>query len=84
MGITNANLYFAERTLRLNNAAGVQASLSTVWNGQSITILWNSVYGDIIQIWPENIVEQEDVGTLRFIITNYFKVHYKKPLTKKK
>lgn len=81
MGITDANLYFAERTLRLNNATGPQASFSTVWNGQSINILWHNMAGDIFQIWPGNIVEQEDVGTLRFIITNYLK---KNPLTKTK
>jgi hypothetical protein len=84
MGITNANLYFAERTLRLNNSAGPQSSFSTVWNGQSITILWNNMIGDIMQIWPENYVEQEDVGTLQFIITNFLNTYNINPLTKTK
>jgi len=79
MGITDADLYTAERTLRLNNAAGFQASFSTIWNGYSINILWNSISSDIMQIWPENFVAQEDMGTLRFIIENYFKVYYKDP-----
>ncbi len=81
MAITNTDLYTAERSLRLNSAAGLQASFSTIWNGYSINILWNSMSNDIFQIWPENFVEQEDIGTLRFIIENYFKLYYKNPLT---
>jgi len=81
MTITDVDLYTAERTLRLNNAAGFQSFFSTVWNGYSINILWNSMSNDIVQIWPEDFVAQEDIGKLRFIIENYFKVYYKNPLT---
>ena len=81
MAITDADLYTVERTLRLNSAAGSQSFFSTVWNGYSINILWNNMSNDIMQIWLENFVEQGDMGTLRFIIENYFKVYYKNPLT---
>lgn len=81
MRTTDINFHIAEQKLKLTSSAGFSSSLSTIWCGNFIYILWNNVASEIVQIWPNDVVAEEDLGTLRFIIDNFYKLYYNTPLT---
>ncbi len=68
MSINYINLHMAKSTLILQNTNGFHSSISTIWNGQHILVVWNNVVNSILQIWPEDVVEEEDMLTLHDMI----------------
>ena len=68
MAINYINLHMAKSTLRLHNTTGFQSSVSTIWNGQSLLVVWNHMSSSILQIWPEDVVEEEDMTELHDMI----------------
>jgi hypothetical protein len=75
MRTDDINFYIAEQKLKLNTTMGFVASFTTIWEGSIIHIMYNNFSGEIMQIWPEDIIPVEDVGTLRFIIDNFYKFY---------
>jgi len=80
METTDIDLHIAEQKLRLTNTSGFSSSFSTIWKGSFIYILWNNVAGEVVQIWPNDVVAVNDLGTLTFIINNFYKVFYSNPM----
>jgi len=64
MTITHTNLYAAEQLMSLKSSTGLQSFINTVWNGVPIMIVWNHLANGVMQIWPENIVENADLYML--------------------
>lgn len=62
----------AKSTLILQNTNGFHSSISTIWNGQHILVVWNNIANSILQIWPEDVVEEEDMLTLHEMIMETF------------
>lgn len=62
----------AKSTLILQNTNGFHSSISTIWNGQHILVVWNNIANSILQIWPEDVVEEEDMLTLHEMIMGTF------------
>lgn len=81
--MNTVDLYYhiAERKLKMVQASGFSASFTTIWKGNFVHIFWNAAAQEIVQIWPTDVVEAEDLGTLSFIISNYYKVFLGAPLT---
>jgi hypothetical protein len=77
------DLYYhiAENKLKMVQASGFSASFTTIWKGEFIHVFWNSLSNEIVQIWPQDVVEDEDMGTLNFMISNFYKVYVSNPLT---
>jgi hypothetical protein len=71
MTISNINLYTAQQLMRLKNSTGLMSFVTTVWNGTSIMIVWNTLASDIMQIWDEAAVNNEDRETLRNIVRDF-------------
>lgn len=80
METTDIDYYTAEQKLKLTTSNGFSSSFSTIWCGSFIHILWNNAAGEIVQIWPNDVVAVEDMGTLNFIIENFYKVFYSNPM----
>jgi len=68
MIITHTNLYAADQLMSLKSSTGLQSFINTVWNGVPIMVIWNHLANGIMQIWPENIVEEEDLYVLENLI----------------
>lgn len=68
MSINYINLHMAKSTLILQSTNGFHSSISTIWNGCHILIVWNNIASSILQIWPEDVVEEEDMLTLHEMI----------------
>ncbi len=81
MRTTDIDFHVAEQKLKLTNSTGFSSSFSTIWKGSFVHILWNNIAGEVVQIWPDDVIVDEDVGTLNFIINNFYKVYYNRPLT---
>ena len=81
MRTTDIDFHIAEQKLKLTTSAGFRSSFSTVWCGNFIHILWNGAASEIVQIWPDDVVAEEDLGTLTFIIENFYKFYFTLPLT---
>ena len=73
--------YIAERKLQLVQSNGFSASFITIWKGNFVHIFWSALGQEIIQIWPQDVVGDEDMGTLNFIICNFYKIYSSNPLT---
>jgi hypothetical protein len=73
MRTTDIDYHIAERQLKMTNANGFSSSFSTIWCGNFIHVLWNNAANEVVQIWPEDVVAEEDLGTLSFIIDNFMK-----------
>ena len=71
MTITYLNLYTARQLMRLKNSTGLMSFVTTVWNGTPIMITWNTLASDIMQIWREDVVEDEDMPFLVDIIRDF-------------
>jgi len=61
-------LYAADQLMSLKSSTGLQSFINTVWNGVPIMVIWNHLANGIMQIWPENIVEEEDLYVLENLI----------------
>lgn len=72
MAINYINLHIAKSTLILQNTNGFHSSISTIWKGSHILVVWNNIANSILQIWPEDVVEEEDMLTLHEIIIGSF------------
>jgi len=81
MKTTDIDLYITEQKLKLISSTGFSSSFSTIWKGNFIHVFWNNVAGNIVQIWPDDVVDEEDMGTLNFIINNFYRIYYNNPLT---
>jgi len=81
MKTTDIDFHIAEQKLKLTSSHGFSSSFYTIWKGNFVHILWNNASGEVVQFWPNDVVVDEDVGTLTFIINNFYKVFYKSPLT---
>lgn len=68
MIITHTNLYAAEQLMGLKSSTGLQSFVSTVWNGVPTMIVWNHLTNGIMQIWPEHVVDKEDLYILENLI----------------
>lgn len=79
---TDLYYHIAEKKLRMVQINGFSASFTTIWKGKFVHILWNALSSEIVQMWPEDVVEVEDMGTLNFIINNFYKVYLSNPLDK--
>ena len=81
MRTTDIDFYITEQKLKLVSSNGFRSSFSTIWCGSFIHILWNNASGEVVQVWPDDVVAVEDMGTLNFIIENFYKIFYNNPLT---
>lgn len=71
MKMNNIQLYTAQQLMRLRNSTGLQSFVTTVWNGVPIMIIWNTLASDIMQIWDEEVVEEDDRETLRDMVEDF-------------
>lgn len=82
MSTTDIELHIADKKLKLVKSTGFGSSFTTIWRGDFIHVFWNNASNEIVQIWPDDVVPEEDLGTLNFIISNFYKVFCNNPLTK--
>ncbi len=71
MTITYLNLYTARQLMRLKNSTGLMSFVTTVWNGTPIMVTWNTLASDIMQIWDDETVDDEDMPFLVDIIREF-------------
>jgi hypothetical protein len=81
MRTTDIDFHIAEQKLKLVNSTGFSSSFITIWKGNVVHVFWNNVAGEVVQIWPNDVIAIEDMGTLNFIINNFYKLYYNNPLT---
>jgi len=71
MTITYLNLYTARQLMRLKNSTGLMSFVTTTWNGTPIMVIWNTLASDIMQIWDNETVDDEDMPFLVDIIREF-------------
>lgn len=81
MKTIDMDYYIAEQKLKMVKTTGFGSSFTTIWKGNFIHVFWNNLSNEIVQIWPGDVVEEDDMGTLNFILCNFFKVFCSNPLT---
>lgn len=81
MRTTDIECYIAERQLKMVKSTGFGSSFTTIWRGDFIHVFWNNASAEIVQIWPDDVVPNDDLGTLNFIINNFYKLFCNSPLT---
>ena len=56
----------------LRTSNGAHSSITTVWDGQPIMVIWNNVINDIaFQVWGDDIVVEEDELKLREMVREF-------------
>jgi hypothetical protein len=63
--------YMAKQLMQLKSATGLQAFVTTVWGGKPIMVTWNILASDIMQIWTDDVVDDEDIPFLADIIKDF-------------
>lgn len=81
MNTVDIDFHIAEKKLNMVKSTGFGSSFTTIWCGSFIHIFWNNASREIVQIWPDDVVGEEDMGTLNFIIDNFYKIYCSQPLT---
>ena len=71
MTITYLNLYTARQLMRLKNSTGLMSFVTTTWNGTPIMVTWNTLASDIMQVWREDAVDDEDMPFLVDIVRDF-------------
>jgi hypothetical protein len=63
--------YMAKQLMQLKSATGLQAFVTTVWAGIPIMVTWNVLASEIMQIWTDDVVDDEDIPFLADIIKDF-------------
>ncbi len=63
--------YMAKQLMQLKSATGLQAFVTTVWGGIPIMITWNILASEIMEIWDDDAVDDEDIPFLSDIIRGF-------------
>ncbi len=63
--------YMAKQLMQLKSATGLQAFVTTVWCGIPIMISWNILASEIMEIWDDDAVDDEDIPFLSDIIRGF-------------
>ncbi|MHA1482685.1 MAG: hypothetical protein ACTSQA_04510 [Candidatus Heimdallarchaeaceae archaeon] len=63
--------YMAKQLMQLKSATGLQAFVTTVWAGVPIMVTWNVLASEIMQIWDDEVVDDEDIPFLSDIIKDF-------------
>ena len=71
MTITYLNLYTARQLMRLKSSTGLMSFVVTTWNGTPIMVTWNTLASEIMQIWDNEVVDDEDMPFLVDIIRDF-------------
>lgn len=61
----------AKQLMQLKSATGLQAFVTTVWSGVPIMVTWNILASEIMQIWDDDVVDDEDIPFLSDIIKDF-------------
>jgi len=61
----------AKQLIQLKSATGLQAFVTTVWSGTPIMVTWNILASEIMQIWSDDVVDDEDIPFLSDIIKDF-------------
>ncbi len=71
MTITYLNLYTARQLMRLKSSTGLMSFVVTTWNGTPIMVTWNTLASEIMQVWDNETVDDEDMPFLVDIIRDF-------------
>ena len=61
----------AKQLMQLKSSTGLQAFVTTVWAGIPIMVTWNVLASEIMQIWDDDVVDDEDIPFLTDIIKDF-------------
>ena len=63
--------YMAKQLMQLRSATGLQAFVTTVWAGKPIMVTWNIPASEIMSIWDDDIVDENDEPFLAELIKDF-------------
>lgn len=71
--MTNPQLksYIARQLMQLRSATGLQAFVTTVWAGKPIMVTWNILASEIMFIWNDGVVDDDDESVLAGVIKDF-------------
>lgn len=71
--MTNPQLksYIARQLMQLRSATGLQAFVTTVWAGKPIMVTWNILASEIMFIWNDGVVDDDDESVLANVIKDF-------------
>jgi len=61
----------AKQLMQLKSSTGLQAFVTTIWAGIPIMVTWNVLASEIMQIWDDDVVDDEDIPFLTDIIKDF-------------